>query len=240
MGEPTLYLFHQNEPLKLSTGQTHRVRLVVPKLESDLPLRQLEGVAKTFEHAAFVIWMRRLFGQDVPKDAYERLRDDLRAGSLVMPKLELEPSVPRGHLAAYDTANQRILVSHSLIKTALNESDTDARWQLVAVLLEEFGHHVDYLLRNQYSSVQGDAPQDEGAKFAYALLNLDWGAQERTQIARLVYPFGPRSIDGEWSAYKNEIKPWVDQEQQSDLDRWRQYEFFGAGRGKDGMRRPYS
>lgn len=51
------------------------------------------------------------------------------------------------------------------------ESGVGVKETLIGALLQEYGHHIDNVLRNDYSKVGGDAIYDEGALFAGYMLN---------------------------------------------------------------------
>jgi len=144
-------------------------------------------------------WIWHVFGSDIPGPVIDRLYDELvrrtfqdaRAydrgkDALAHPPVWLDADLARFArstrgagpfrgtriLGAYTPG--AIYVDASLAQEAL--SDPDAALTLCAVLSEEFGHHVDHTLRNVYTDraiypdVATDAPLDEGAVFALAIL----------------------------------------------------------------------
>ncbi len=106
--------------------------------------------------------IRSIMGDDIPNDAIEQLRQDLERGSFQSPTYEFHDKLPRGSFGFYHDGT--IGLSERLIKEARTEPVS--RWMLLLVVLEEFGHHIDHMLRTYYSSVGGDAPGDEGTFFA--------------------------------------------------------------------------
>ena len=63
-----------------------------------------------------------------------------------------------------------IHIYHSLIDNAISEEaskfNSEDGSRLFTILLEEYGHYIDDVLRNQFSNVKGDAKKDEGSVFA--------------------------------------------------------------------------
>ena len=102
------------------------------------------------------------FGDEIPASAIEKLCTDLAKGSFKPPKYEFRKDLNDDTYGYYK--NGIITLSVKLIKSAYD--DGKKRWFLLLVMLEEFGHHLDYVLRNVYSNIGGDAKGDEGTRFA--------------------------------------------------------------------------
>lgn len=232
--EPGLVALPKKWSLSLETGRRHVLRvkpLALPndRLVSTLALEQFAEVAEIMEENEFLIWVTMLFGADIPEQAYRDLRSALLDGSFPNPEIRLVDGGLQGHEAAYDSARRRVLVSRPLARAALD--DGAAAWKLAVALLEEFGHHVDHLLRNEYSEVGGDAPLDEGVRMAYALVNLGWADEERAEFAKLVDGEGERPLEVEFTGMKEAIDGFLNAEAEADDGRSGDLEFFGAGRG---------
>lgn len=103
--------------------------------------------------------LQAIFGTDIPANAYQQLKSDLKADRFSIPAVEFASNMPDNVLAAYDNSSQKILLSANIAQSASPD-------QIKRLISEEFGHHVDHLLRQQYSKLGGDARQDEGARFA--------------------------------------------------------------------------
>jgi hypothetical protein len=164
-------------------------RLVV---YSTYPLDCLTYLARVNPYRPFRDWVRRLFGPDLPAAATEQLYRTLKNRPFRDPRSGDDPfpapilmvdghlgrhrKVSRGlfggerMLGAY--ANGVIYLDDELVRAARGEAEEAVR--LLGVLTEEYGHHIDHVLRNVMSSVGGDAPRDEGALFALAM----WPASE--------------------------------------------------------------
>lgn len=172
----------------LATETEHVIRVRKPVrlkwIESTFAWEQFCGVARYFPKKDFWLWAVTIFGSDVPFDAIERLRQALLRREVPNPRIDLlDAAELQGHEAAYNKRRRRIEIDRELPEQALR--DRDASWRLMISLVEEFGHHIDHLLRNEYSNIGGDAPFDEGAAYAHALalLKLD----QRTQTPYATY-----------------------------------------------------
>jgi peptidoglycan hydrolase-like protein with peptidoglycan-binding domain len=137
-------------------------------LESDFALNLTVALANELTARAFAFWGRAVFGADIPRSAFEQLHADLRAGAVQNVKHKVSAGLT-GHRAAYEAKTQTTLISEDLLSEA-RADQTGYAATLACVLVEEFGHYLDSLLRNQYTHIGGDAPSDEGARFAYLLL----------------------------------------------------------------------
>mgnify|MGYP006085997493 CR=1 FL=1 len=84
---------------------------------------------------------------------------------IIVPKSQLF-----GHLGGYHAQNGEILLSHSIVLSAL--SNTRDGIKLAGMLLEEFGHHLEQLCLSATSSTACDLHGDEGAKFGKELLKV--------------------------------------------------------------------
>ena len=102
---------------------------------------------------------------NIPASAFSKLSAAAESGELPQANIwivdQMPMGIPSNALAAYDSDSQTILVSQSLVDQSKNNPELLAR-----AMGEEFGHHVDNLLRNEYSNVGGDTTLDEGALFA--------------------------------------------------------------------------
>lgn len=169
---------------------------VVETLESRYPLDLCEKLADGMLDHDFVLWAATIFGSDIPETAYRLLWERLRARSMAMPEIFLATTLQdasgsnsKQHHAAYDSTNRRILVLKSTVRRAANENEMAC--VVMLALLEEFGHHVDVVLRNDLadpSKTGKDGPQDEGAVmaracFAYAFVGMNHAETPVTEFA---------------------------------------------------------
>jgi hypothetical protein len=205
----------------------------VEQLHSTLARDQLLGLAQEMDEAEFIQWLTPLFGADIPAQAYGRLRAALLEGRLPEPGIRLvEGGLGLfGHEAAYDGRERVIRISRRLVRRV--PGDNAEAWKLLIILLEEYGHHLDQLLRREYSKVGGDAPRDEGALLAYALVNLGWTeGQVRAEFARLVTAEGQVPLEVEFSGLTRAVQRFLANPKHLGRDeKFGDLEFFGAGRG---------
>jgi hypothetical protein len=156
------------------------------KLESRYALEQLTKLAKDVMIEEFVVMMVEIFGYDLPPHTYKKLYEALRSDSIPNPKHIVVDAL--GGKGGYDNRAREIFVSASLADAAANAvkngNETDeAPWELLAVLLHEFGHHIDNVLRqdladkdeNGESTAAPDAPREEGDRYLLALLDVTAG-----------------------------------------------------------------
>lgn len=106
--------------------------------------------------------IRSQFGDKIPNDVCEQLRQAFLNQSFPAPKYDFRADLDRDVSGFYKDGT--ISLSSRLILRA--RQDPYARWQLFLVMIEEFGHHIDHLLRTHFSDLGGDAKGDEGTRFA--------------------------------------------------------------------------
>uniref|UniRef100_UPI003D12C45A hypothetical protein n=2 Tax=Sulfurimonas sp. TaxID=2022749 RepID=UPI003D12C45A len=112
----------------------------------------------------FILGMRAIFGSDIPHTAAKALMIDLQNG---LPK-ELYPEyrVEKMSSDTYGSYSSGVISLNKEEVIKASDNDPKASWFVFRTMIEEMGHHIDYLLRNHYSDIGGDAPMDEGAIFA--------------------------------------------------------------------------
>lgn len=159
-------------------------------LDSSFALEQLQAFAQACGKGEFIALVVPIFGYDIPAPTYLRLYDALRAESFPNAKILLTKG--GHHLASFDNESMEIRVR---IKAAVAASENkEAAWELLTILLHEFGHYVDAMLRTKlYQPADGEAPgtdasDDEGAKLAYALAHFDLAKTSETTFATLKSP----------------------------------------------------
>ncbi len=197
-------------------------------LETNFACTQLQGVARLMAERPFILWLANLFGYDIPVAAYAQFRTDLLSGSLPQPEYVVIRSGGSNLLAAYNSKDQQILVGLKMIEEA--RQNNDASWKLNIALSEEFGHHVDNLLRNHYSTVGGDAYMDEGARYAYNILNYKVDLQSITSYAIHTGDGGNIPLTVEYAGATAAIKRYLAVENRYDFDVKDGYEHFVCAR----------
>ncbi|WP_282115235.1 HET-C-related protein [Pseudoalteromonas arctica] len=197
---------------------------------SSFAREQLYLLAEQIAEVPFITSMAATFGSDIPIAVYQAFYRAASDKQLPNIEIKVEPHLIYGHLAAFDNTNNCILLTNPLIEKAL--ADNEGKALMLSALLEEYGHGLDYYLRNTLSKVGGDAKQDEGAIFAYRLLDLELFQSNNIEIGNLSSPdsSGPLVYD---NANIANMLNNVNQEHQTDDGMAKQLEFFGAGTGDD-------
>ena len=199
-------------------------------LQSPLAQEELRSLAASMTPEEWGAWLRLIFGEDIPRTAHQRLRAAVLDGSLPTPRVVLVRDPLDGHPAAYHGRSRSLLIWRELASRAA--SDNEEAWKLLVCLTEEFGHHVDWLLRTHYSSVGGDAPMDEGARMAYALIDFGYTeGQRRREFAQHTTAGGTVHLAVEFGEMTAAVQRFVSAPEQWEDARSRNLEYFGAGRG---------
>lgn len=201
----------------------------IEALITDMPLTQLKGVAEIMGPRDFIAWMTHTFGHDIPHRAYASLLGFLQAGTLRMPKIEIVASLPNGNAAGYDKSTRSIKIKRGFIRDA--ETDEEQSGLLMMALVEEYGHAIDDLLRTRLSATGGDAAFDEGALFAYSIVNFGWDLRVNGEYAEYLREGETVPLSVRWEAYKDRIDAVLGPEEQRKDDMEGAIEFFGAGEG---------
>jgi uncharacterized Zn-binding protein involved in type VI secretion len=170
-------------------------------LESTFAFDQLTRVANSSTKGEFVMLLVPVFGYDIPAKTYIKLYDALRSGGVVNAKIKI--SNRHHYPAEFDNITREIRVDPFAAKAAAEHEY--AAWELLTVLMHEFGHYIDAVLRqdladkNKYgrSTLAGDAPDDEGAKFAYQMAFFDFSQSDETVFATYTSPeySGPLKVN---------------------------------------------
>lgn len=201
-------------------------------LISEYAWNEFMELAKDVAEATFTLMLSETFGTDIGLYAYAELYREASEGKVKKPDIVvIKNRVIR--YAAFHKHKQEIHVNEKLVRQATEEGDKHAMTLLYAALNEEFGHYIDWLLRNKYTEIGGDAALDEGAMYGYLMAGFD--IFEIKEIA-----FGSASIDGspydlkiEFGDVHKELKKALKiykQEIDND-DQTANYELFGAGLG---------
>jgi hypothetical protein len=227
----------QGSPNVLFGDETQRAPLEVfplenVRLESTFALDQLSGLARFHEDREFVAWLVVNFGTDIPLSAYRMLRGALLDKSFENPPIKILATSIRGADAAYFRTKNWILVSRKLAEDA--RDDDKFAWDLLVALVEEFGHHVDWMLRNVYSRVGGDAPGDEGANYAFAAISLKYDIATEAQFAILLGSGGTTALKVDLSGIHDALAELREEADARPDDVDGPLEYFSAGRGPPG------
>lgn len=201
-------------------------------MHSDYPLQQLYNFARKDSEVVFIHLLMDIFGSDIPYKAYQKLFHDACDKKLKMPKIIVVNNPINGKAQlAFNRRNQKIYVNKLFLQKAIRDNET--RFWLLLALVEEFGHYLDWLLRNEYSKgtkkgPKEDAEGDEGARYSYYLFYID--LMNTSEVH-----FADAAVDGESYSLNYEYKELHEKlvKQQKDRgekeDQEGDWEYFGAG-----------
>jgi hypothetical protein len=204
-----------------------------PRLFSRFGLDLLERAADMVEENEFLAWMSTIFGTEIPMKAYRALLGDIRARKLRHPHLRLVPPGDiGGELGVYNDDTREISISKDLPRQAENDPAQGA--ELFLVLLHEFGHHIDNLLRKEYTKppIDGDAPGEEGANFAYGIAGMDHDTKDRTSYAIHVRDGETKQLELVYTQFTAAIQSYRADPKQRDNAKKNNVEAFSAGNGR--------
>ncbi len=212
------------------------------RLQSTFALDQLTTLANTTTAAEFVMMLVPIFGFDIPARTYIKLHTALREGSIAHPEMQVTRAVAT--LADYDNDRRIIRVHPGAIDSAVEH--VEASRHLLAVLLHEFGHHIDNVLRTDLadkhpdgtSTLAPDGPLDEGARYAYHVAFFDLANTGEAVYAQYESPdySGPLKVDYQ-DAYEA-IKASQGDDAATVEVKNGSRESFGAGRGEHHKTKP--
>jgi hypothetical protein len=211
-------------PGHVGAAATHEERL-----ESDVAFKALCAVAARWPEASFLSKLRVVFGSDLPTAAFQALRKALLNKTLALPKIDLVTSELLGHEAGYDNARRVIMVDRQLVSLA--ERDKSKAATLLVALVEEFGHHVDNLLRTEFAQQGGDGPRDEGAELAHALYTQWQVAPPTTPFATYIRAGRIHRLSTDTASFKSALQRHTREQDRADDAKMGPVQFFGAGRG---------
>lgn len=195
-------------------------------LTSAYPLEEIYKIAEKDSEIVFIHLLMEIFGNDVPFEAYQQLYKDASDKKLKMPEIVVLKNIVFGRPAAFNSKKQEIYVSESIVRRA--KEDNDVRGKLMLALVEEFGHYIDWLLRNQYASMKDtDARGDEGAHYVYRLFLLDVFETKETLFADAVIDEEAVALKFEYHELHEKINQFV-KDRIDEEDKQGDYEFFGA------------
>ena len=204
--------------------------LTMPDITSDYALNELIDLSAELTEEQFIIFTSAIFGADIPLSAYKDLYNKVQNKEITPPEIVIMPNTIKGAFAGYNREDRSIYLHISLVKNAINNKP-GSHQKLVIILVEEFGHHIDQLLRETLSSVGGDAENDEGAIFAYklAFTGICNGKEQVYAHVSSDHYTGPLSYNDE--DLKAAAKEYASVEEQEKDDSDGMFEFFGAGYG---------
>nr|WP_314877628.1 HET-C-related protein [uncultured Pseudomonas sp.] len=155
-------------------------------LQTSFALDLLTDIAAPLTAHAFYQMFAPVFGDDLPKASYHQLQEALRSGTLSTPAYCISAQV-QGK-ASYDNATRVIALHPQVLADAALRPN--AACELATILLHEFGHHLDNVLRQDLASCVEDgclmdAEHEEGARFAYLIGCVVPGRPGMQEVARV-------------------------------------------------------
>lgn len=220
------------------------------RIASTFALEQLQKMAKKDSRYSFIFHFKKNYGEYFTNEAIESLYDDAKNASVTNPEIKVVHFIsPPNVGGAYNNETQEILVSKKLIDEALE--DNDKMGELMVVLIEEFGAHVNWLLRNTYTPEADKAKlkprkainNDYGAKFASFVLNINFLDTQNQTFAKLTNSVTKYENDVETSNTEEnkdlvwdyqdvhiQLNEYVNQARQNKSDVAGSYNFYKAGR----------
>lgn len=199
------------------------------QLVSDFAAEQLHRIATKDSLAMFMAVYIEIFGTDIPSQAYADLYADAQANAdILRPVIQVKPKIPGGGKACFDSETQRISVREDVVLAALD--DNEVRGELMTMLIEEYGHYLDYLLRHHYAqTAKPDADGDEGARYAYDMYTINPLEQSDQYFADVTIDGVSQALLWDFSELTESLKRHVDKKRQQHEDRVGNLEFFKAG-----------
>ncbi len=214
------------------------------QLQSTFALDQLTGIAQRCTKGEFTLMLAPIFGFDIPAHTYIKLYDGLRGGSIANPEHRL---MKHGKSPAdYDNRDRVIRVHALAVERA--RTDNEASSLLLAALLHEFGHHIDNLLRHDLadrnpdgtSTLEGDSPLDEGARYAYRMALFDFESTTEATYAHYTGPAGSGPLTLDYADASEAIRALQGGDAHEQEEKSGTREAFGAGRGENHNKHPNS
>ena len=200
-------------------------------LETTFPIEQLQLLAQSTNFDDFLIHLIDTFGMDIPTKAYEELyHDALEQAAVLTPTLLVKKQIPNGGKAVFynNQQVQEIWVGEQIIRDAAEDNDTCG--ELLVVLIEEYGHWLDYLLRNHYAETERkDALRDEGAYFSYKLLQLNSIDNADQYYADATIEGASTQLTWDYEPFHKAIKEFVNEERWHKDDHFGPFELYKAG-----------
>ncbi|WP_281310215.1 HET-C-related protein [Flavobacterium flavigenum] len=199
------------------------------KLNSTYAHEQLVSLAKQLDELPFMFFMVGVFGNEIEASALSKLYRGLSDGTIKVPEIVVTRTPMNGRKANYSNYQKKILVWEHFIDLAIK--DNDVRAELMAALVEEYGHHIDNLLRTELATngIKDTDYIDEGAKFAYALFNFDIFNEKQLCFATVETSNFAGELIVDFSELHTELKEYVNEEKQYDANPNEDNEGFGAG-----------
>lgn len=157
------------------------------QLHSTIAQDLLTEIAGRLGQTGFTRAMQHVFGNDITAHAFAALWNSLMQKELKAPPLILTKCL--GYQADYDNRERAIRIDWDFFSAAVEQGDRNGG--LLSVLLHEFGHHIDNLLRDDFSrrdcagkpAIASDAAGEEGHRFTSWMINNGEPLHDQVLIA---------------------------------------------------------
>lgn len=204
------------------------------KLESTYAHDQMMSLAKELGEITFMLFMTEVFGYEIEAEALSKLYRDLSDNKIQAPEIIVSKILVgrRGGPAGYSNKRRKIIVHEKFVEEATK--DNDKRAELMAALVEEYGHHIDNLLRTDLATegVKDTDVIDEGAKFAYSLFRFDVFKESQLNFAKVDFPNYKGDLIIDFSTLHTKVSEYVAEDRQHNEDPTDDISNYGAGRNR--------
>jgi hypothetical protein len=204
-----------------------------PRLVSRLAIDWLEQATNKIDENEFLAWASTVFGSDIPLAAYRAWRADLVAGNQNPPHIRLvDASVLGDNSGDYNDDTEEIRIVKNLpLKAETSPSDAA---KLFLILLHEFGHHIDNLLRRRYTDppVDGDAPGEEGAVFAFGIAGMNQHETDHQIFATYIHGGESHKLQLSYPEFHQAVKDYIADPDKQNQAKQNNVEGFSEGRGR--------
>ncbi|WP_417237006.1 HET-C-related protein [Bizionia paragorgiae] len=206
------------------------------KLITTFAKDQLIYLTKNKPKPLFLGLFIKTFGMDIPLEAFEELYTDIQNNAPILEApLKVKKEVKGGREATFYNNLQEdiheIHIAEAAVKKAAEKENNKYRGELMTILIEEYGHYLDYLLRHHYAqTVRADAKQDEGAKFAYKLYSINPIEISKQHFATATIEGTETKLIWYFTEVHEPLQQYVNEERQKKDDNLGNYEFYKAGK----------
>jgi hypothetical protein len=180
--------FTTREPRQI-TDHTPGTACATPEnlvIHSDFAQRQLTALAAQTDYCEFALQMAAIFGYDLDIKTYGALHKALLSGRISGPDYQVVACATA--LADYDNLDRTVRIHRPVLLRALQSPDSPG--ELAAILMHEFGHHLDNLLRSELSDKKrsgapydSDAQGEEGLRYARHMALFQWPDAKLVELA---------------------------------------------------------
>lgn len=202
------------------------------KIESTYAHDQLCSLADDLAEMPFMLFILEIFGHEIEIEALSKLYKGLSDRKIQNPEIIVSKMPIQGKNAGYSNKKKKILVYEKFIEEASKDNDKSA--ELLAALVEEYGHHIDNILRTELAS-EGKEDNDlidEGAKFSYQLFKFDIFNEFILTYAKVETPFYTGDLLVDFSTLHEQITTYVNENKQYDEIPGQDISNYGAGRNR--------